>query len=480
MKQDMSTSSSTTPRILIVDTDEQGAKLLAEQLTDLGCEVEICGPGARLERLLTRESWDAILSDQDTAGVEHFRTPLGSPDPPALLMMAGFGSINDAVEAVRAGAADYLSKPVSHEQLRVSLGRTLEQRTLRAENRRLREDLDERYELGNLHSRCAKMREVFDTVRNVADTRATILIQGESGTGKTLLARGVHHHSSRASAPFVEVNCGALPDNLLESELFGHERGAFTGAIKARAGKFEAADGGTLFLDEISSASIDLQVKLLRVLQDREFERVGSTQTLRVDVRVIAASNQPLLAEVEAGRFREDLFYRLNVLGLEVPPLRERPGDVLLLAERFLTQLTGSYGRAIDGFSTEAMAALLAHDWPGNVRELENSVERAVLLAHGSSVGLESLPESLREQQLELPPEALSHPALTGLSLREALERVERDLLMLALRENGGSRKASAAQLGINRTTLFNKMTKFGLMEHAFEDSAAADLEDLH
>ena len=480
MKLDMSTSKSTAPRILIVDGDEFGAELLVSDLAGLGCEVEVCGPGARLERLLARESWDAILADQDAAAVARFEPLLCSDDPPVLVMMAGFGSIDDAVEAVRAGAADFLSKPVSGEQLRVSLGRALEQRALRAENRRLREDLGERYELGKLHSRCAQMREVFDTVRNVADTRATILIQGESGTGKTLLARGVHRHSSRASAPFIEVNCGALPDNLLESELFGHERGAFTGAVKARAGKFEAADGGTLFLDEVSSASLDLQVKLLRVLQDREFERVGSTETRRVDVRVIAASNRPLLDEVEAGRFREDLFYRLNVIGLGVPPLRERPGDVVLLAQRFLAELAQSYGRAIEGFTAEAMTALTAHDWPGNVRELENSIERAVLLTRGGEVSLEDLPEVLRARADG--PRATPTPCagLAGLTLRQALEQVEHDLLLQTLRENGGSRKATAAQLGINRTTLFNKMTKFGLMEYAFGDSPPAELEDSH
>jgi DNA-binding NtrC family response regulator len=482
MKLNMSTTRSTAPSILVVDGDDFGAGLLAADLREIGCRVEVCGRGQRLERLLERESWDAILADQDTVDLPTFAGVLAGAQPPVLVMMSGFGSIDDAVEAVRAGAADFLAKPVSGEQLRVSLGRALEQRDLRAENRRLREDLGQRYELGRLHSRCPRMREIFDTVRAVADTRATILIEGESGTGKTLLARGIHRHSSRAQAPFIEVNCGALPDNLLESELFGHERGAFTGAVKARAGKFEVADGGTLFLDEIACASLDLQVKLLRVLQDREFERLGSTQTQRVDVRIIAATNQPLLEEVRGGRFREDLFYRLNVLGLEVPPLRERPGDVVLLAERFLAELSRSYGREIAAFAPEAMAALTAHPWPGNVRELENSIERAVLLTRGDTVLLGSLPEALRVEGTLPSTGAGPGPllagrtlVLAGRSLREALEFAERELLLQALRENGGSRKATATQLGINRTTLFNKMTKFGLMGQAFEGLSPAE-----
>ncbi len=465
---DMSTSNSTVPRVLLIDGDQHGAEVLAADLRHAGCAVEICGSDEGLQGLLEAGAWDAILADQDTATLDSLQEALRQDDPPVLVMMAGFGSIDDAVGAVRAGAADFLSKPVSGEQLRVSMGRALEQRALRVENRQLRQDLGQRYELGQLHSRCRRMREVFDTVRQVADTRATILIEGESGTGKTLLARGIHRHSSRAAAPFVEVNCGALPDNLLETELFGHEKGAFTGADRDRPGKFEAADGGTLFLDEISSASLDLQVKLLRALQDREFERVGSTQTRRVDVRVIAASNRPLLEEVEAGRFREDLFYRLNVLGLAVPPLRERPGDVALLAERFLESLAESYCRPITGFDPAALAALTAHSWPGNVRELENSIERAVLLTQEGPVQPTALPEALRSpapRPLPVP----SAPALDGLSLRDALRAVERELIREALLENDGSRNATAAQLGINRTTLFNKMTKFGLMDLACE-----------
>jgi len=466
------TQSDAPARLLIVDEDETGARRLAAELAALGCEVEVCAPGGRLPRLLERQEWDAILADQDAAGIEHFEGALGRPDPPVLVMMSGFASIDDALEAVRAGAADFLTKPISSEQLRVSLERALEQRELRNENRRLRADLEERFELDKLVSRSPAMGSIFETVREVADTRATILIEGESGTGKSLLARGIHRSSARAFAPFVAVNCGALPDNLLESELFGHERGAFTGAVKARPGKFEVADGGTIFLDEIACASMDLQVKLLRVLQEREFERVGSSETQRVDVRVIAASNRSLLDAVEAGEFREDLYYRLNVLGLRIPPLRERCGDVVLLAERFLARLAGEYGRPLEGFAPEALAALSAYEWPGNVRELENSIERAVLLTRDGRVGLASLPEAVLAAAGEEAGPGASGDAsldLAGRPLREALEDAERRFIVQALQENAGSRKATARQLGINRTTLFNKMTKLGLMEHSFE-----------
>jgi DNA-binding NtrC family response regulator len=473
IKVNMSTILTQAPRLLLVDSDQFGTDLLRADLEAMGCEVEVCEGGKRLERLLAHSNWDAILADQDTASLNMFARTLAAPNPPVLVIMAGFGSIDDAVEAVRAGAADFLTKPVSSDQVRVSLDRALEKRDLRNENQRLREEMGERFALGNLHSRSDKMRDIFEMVRNVADTRATILIEGESGTGKTLLARTIHSSSSRTAAPFVEVNCGALPDNLLESELFGHDRGAFTGAIKTKAGKFEAAHGGTIFLDEVSCASLDLQIKLLRVLQDREFEKVGSNETQRVDVRVIAATNQPLHKEVAEGRFREDLFYRLNVLGLAVPPLRERRGDVVDLAERFLARAAESYGRKIMGFEPRAMSALTSHSWPGNIRELENLVERAVLVNRGPKISLDAFPPEFVEHcdpdRFESLEEGNAPLRLDGRTLKQALEGAESALICQTLRENDGSRNRTALQLGINRTTLFNKMTKFALMDLEFD-----------
>ncbi|MCB9916188.1 MAG: sigma-54-dependent Fis family transcriptional regulator [Planctomycetes bacterium] len=453
-------------RVLLVDADELSSELLAGDLEDLGYEVETCAELERVAELLAERAWDAIVSDRDTADLGELAALCEPEHAPALILLSAFGSLDEAVEAVRAGAADFLAKPVSSDQLRVALERTLERRELLEENERLRADLGERYELGRLVSRSPEMRRVFETARAVADTRATVLIQGESGTGKTLLARSLHRHSQRADAPFVEVNCGALPDSLLESELFGHVRGAFTGAVKDRAGKFEAADGGTLFLDEVACASLELQVKLLRVLQDRVFERVGDTRTLEVDVRVVAASNRPLAEEVAAGRFREDLFYRLNVLELFVPPLRERPGDVLLLAERFLERFAAEYGREARRLSPEVAAILTRHAWPGNVRELENCVERAVLLARGPEVGVEALPAALLAGA---PPVGLPDlaPAVAPRTLREAVEATEHALILRTLVQEGGSRKRTAELLGVNRTTLFNKMRKYNLMDFA-------------
>ncbi|MCA8981740.1 MAG: sigma-54-dependent Fis family transcriptional regulator [Planctomycetes bacterium] len=470
-------------RVLIVDDDPDQAAELADRLERSGCAVESCGGGARLERLVRAERFDAVLSDQDTAPLERFQPLLESPDPPALILLAGFGSIHDAVQAVRAGAADYLSRPVSDEQLSIALRRALEERRLRTENARLRADLGERFQLGSILSRAPAMMRVFETIQAVADTRATILIEGESGTGKTMLARAVHQHSSRAERPFVEVNCGALPDSLLESELFGHVRGAFTGAVRDKPGKFEAAEGGTIFLDEIACASLDLQVKLLRVLQDRVFERVGDTTTRQADVRIIAAANVDLAEEVREQRFRQDLFYRLKVVSLEVPPLRERRGDVPLLAEYFLNKFRREYARGVTGFSPAALAAITAHDWPGNVRELEHCLERSVLLAAGDRIEARDLPPELAagagsDGSAAISPDRPPLDALPGIRpLKDALEHSERELILSALRATAGSRKETADRLGVNRTTLFNKMKKYNLMDLEFDGEPAADDE---
>ena len=477
----MSTTFTKGPRLLLVDGDQFGAEMLRADFQSMGCEVELCTTGPRLERLLAQGDWDAILADSDTAPIHTFKRILDSPNPPALVMMAGFASIDDAVEAVRAGAADFLSKPVSSEQVHVSLSRALEQRKLLLENHRLREEVGERFALGKLESRSESMHEIFNMVRRVADTRATILIEGESGVGKTRLARTIHEHSSRSQAPFVEVNCGALPDNLLESELFGHERGAFTGAVKTKQGKFEAAHGGTIFLDEISTASPDLQVKLLRVLQDREFERVGSNETQQVDVRVIVATNRSLKLESAAGRFREDLYYRLNVVTLEVPPLRERPADVLQLAQQFLAKTASNYGREVTSFKACAQGAMAAYHWPGNIRELENLVERAVLMTSTGEISADAFPEeiaSLAKLSGPFASELLQAPLqLGGQTLKQALFGAERTLIHQALRENNGSRNDTARQLGINRTTLFNKMTKFDLMDLDYDSTGPHSTE---
>ncbi|MDP6989475.1 MAG: sigma-54 dependent transcriptional regulator [Planctomycetota bacterium] len=456
-------------RLLLIDSDVEGARHLARALEARGHSVEVCAGTRRLERLLRSEAWDAILCDPQVVPMQRIAPLLERPGAPAVILLAGFGSIQDAVEAMDMGASNYLSRPVSDEQVASALARALESRDLRAENRRLKAQVGERFELDNLHSRHPSMAGVFELLRSVADTRATILIEGESGTGKTLLARAVHRHSSRAEAPFVEVNCGALPDTLLESELFGHARGAFTGAARERKGKFEAAHTGTLFLDEIACASLDLQVKLLRVLQDREYERVGDDRTRKVDVRIIAATNTDLERAVAEGRFRRDLYYRIRVLHVEVPPLRERPSDVPLLAAEFCERLSAEHDRALEGIDPDALVLLCAHDWPGNVRELQNGIERAVLLARGERIHSRDLPPEVGSRATGAsgatpdpgPPE-------TPTTLREAVEATERAVLLACLRRHRGSRKHAASELGVNRTTLFNKMRKHGLMDTVF------------
>ncbi len=449
------------PAAVLVCDDDGSARELARLLREAGHAAETVPGGARLARALRERVPDVLLCDPATAELDIAAELARLEAPPAWIELAGFGSIEDAVEAVRRGAAECLQKPCEPEQVLLAVARALEARDLRAENRRLRADLSGRCEAGILATRDPRMKQILAIVEAVADTRATVLIDGESGTGKTLLARTIHLRSGRAAAPFVEVNCGAIPTALLESELFGAARGAYTGAVKDRPGRFEVADGGTLFLDEIGTAPPELQVKLLRVLQDRTFERVGESRTRTSDVRVIAATNLDLARAVADGTFREDLLWRLRVVSLTLPPLRERPGDLALLAERCLDRLAREHGRERRALSAAAIAALQAHAWPGNVRELEHRLERAILLARGPQIEAEDLGSDLA---------AAARPGTAGifqpgLGLRELLEGPEREILRQALEHCGGCRKDTARMLGIDRTTLFNKMKKHGLME---------------
>ncbi len=401
--------------------------------------------------------------DSRWATPDELRSFAAAPDHPPVIVLASFGSVRDALESVRAGACDYLARPISVDQILFAVDRALAQRALRHENQVLRRSLEERVELGALSSKDERMRRVAEVVSSIADTRASVLIHGESGVGKSALARAIHARSSRAPKPFVVVDCGAIPGTLLESTLFGHVRGAFTGAQRDKPGMIEAADGGTLFLDEIGNAPLELQARLLRVVQERVFERVGETRTRSVDVRWIAATHRDLREESRAGRFREDLYWRLNVVSIELPPLRERAGDIPLLAQTFVERFAAEHRRNVTGIDPSAARALAAYAWPGNVRELEHVLERAVLLSRGSALTLGDLgPEVARAAPAAPAPELdLGAPR----ELKAALAEPERRLIEEALSACGGSRQDAAKLLGINRTTLFNKMRRHGLTD---------------
>lgn len=457
-------------RILLADSDATTREAVQALAGRRGYDVTATADGLRALRLASEEEVDLVIAEQQLAGRSGLEllTDLGRITPGLpIVILSAFGSVEDAVAAMRLGASDCLSKPLAGPELELAIDRALEQSRLRHENITLREALDDRLRLDNLIATDAKMQAVFKTVKAVARARTTVLITGESGTGKTLLARAIHGASDRAQGPFVEVNCGAMPETLLESELFGHVKGAFTGAVRDKEGKFEAAILGTIFLDEIGTSSPGFQVKLLRVLQERVIERVGDTKTIPVDVRVILATNQDLKEEVRQKRFREDLYYRIHVVALHMPPLRERRGDVPFLAEHFLKRFAAENKKPIHGFTRPAMDRLVAASWPGNVRQLENVVERAVVLSEGREIDISDLPPDLHGESASTATTAVM--VATELRseapepLKEALDRHERDLIERALAHHKGNRQVTALALGIDRSTLFNKMRKFNL-----------------
>jgi len=372
-------------------------------------------------------------------------------------VITGYGTIESAVRAIKQGAYDYLTKPIVDDELRFAVEKAVKQQSLISENERLRLQLEQKYSLENIISHNYKIAKIFELVEAVADTNTTILMAGPSGTGKSMLARAIHYRSSRRDKPFVEVSCGALPETLLESELFGHVKGSFTGAVSNKEGKFLAADGGTIFLDEVANASPALQVKLLRVLEDRQFEPVGSNKTKTVDTRIILASNRDLAAEVKQDRFREDLYYRINVITIELPPLHQRVGDIPLLAKHFLWLYCAQHNKQKLGITDEAMEYLERYLWPGNVRELENVMERAVLLSKDNFIGTEDLPESVKQDQSQ------QQKIYKPMSLKQARAEPEKKLIHQALEANSWNRQETAKALQINRTTLYKKMKRYGL-----------------
>ncbi|NOX59378.1 MAG: sigma-54-dependent Fis family transcriptional regulator [Planctomycetes bacterium] len=454
------------PRIFVVDDDRIILDSLQEMLTLEGYDV--AGATGLSDALSDLEQTGAhvVISDINMSGGDGFellqiirqRWP-----ETVVIMITGYGTIESAVEAIKMGAYDYLTKPIIDDELRLVVERALNQQSLIAENRDLKQKLDMRFGLDNLIGHDYRMQKIFDLIEVVADSKVTVLVQGDSGTGKSLVARMIHHHSPRRDKPCVEVACGAIPESLLESELFGHMRGSFTGAVADKIGKFQAAHEGTLFLDEIATASPALQVKLLRAIQSKQFEPVGSNDTQTVDVRLVLATNKNLEEEVASGGFREDLFYRINVVTITMPTLQERVGDIPLLANHFLDKYCEEAGRRISGFTEDAIGMMQRYAWPGNVRELENAVERAVVLSKNQHIDADDLPPRVIEE-VQLSP---AGAAFENTSLKKAMEGPERTVIEAALRVNNWNRQQTAEMLDINRTTLYKKMRRYGLLDTA-------------
>jgi DNA-binding NtrC family response regulator len=451
------------PCLLVVD-DEPGVRESLRMLFRGDCEVATASSVEEAEQFLRGSSPDLILLDlvmPGRGGLDLLASLADEVDPPPVVVLTATKTVATAVEAMKHGAVDYITKPFEVEALRIKVRQLLERRDLEREVVRLRAEVGEQERLGGLVGASPLMRELFQTIRRVAASRATVLIQGESGTGKELVARAIHDLGDRADQPFVAVNCAAIPDQLIESELFGHERGAFTDARERRIGKFETATDGTLFLDEIGELGIGVQAKLLRALQEKQIERLGGSPTIEVDVRVVAATNRDLEADVAEGRFRADLFYRINVVPIEIPTLAERREDIRRLAEHFLTAARADANRGPSKIARDAVAALERYPWPGNVRELENAIERAVALVEGEVLEIEDLPPAiLRAGELE----TLGDSVRTGkLGFEAALGNFEKTLILEALSRADGNQTRAAEQLQITRRSLKLKMDRYGI-----------------
>jgi len=448
------------PTILIIEDEAKMRRLLELNLGEDGFKTLSAGDAETGLKLLASETVHLVLTDlklPGMSGLEFLQAAKLENAALPIVVMTAFGSVETAVEAMKAGASDYVLKPFSLAEMRMVVRKELDHSRLREENRSLREALGQKYSHPNIVARSPKMQEVLATVERVAPTNSTVLLGGESGVGKDLIARAIHEKSRRASGPFVKINSTAIPENLLESELFGYEKGAFTGAVTSKPGKFELADKGTLFLDEIGDVPAAIQVKLLRVLQEREFERLGGTRTVKVDVRLVAATNRDLRAALEQGTFREDLYYRLNVVPIDIAPLRERKEDIPDLANLFLARFAKDSGRALRGISPAAMQVLVGHYWPGNVRELQNVIERACALAAGPELAVEDV-------QLDVPRHR------TGAVANErflpegmTLDQWEDEMIREALKRAAGNKSQAARLLGLSRNALRYRLSKIGI-----------------
>ncbi|HED11801.1 MAG TPA: sigma-54-dependent Fis family transcriptional regulator [Caldithrix abyssi] len=447
-------------RILVVEDEHDTLELMAEVFLNKGYRVDKASNGIEALRSVKVNEPDIILTDilmPGMDGMELLRNLAKDYPHIPVIMITAYGTIDNAVEAMKLGAKDYITKPLRFEELTSKVERITQLSSLIKENEFLLNKLQQKYDFTNIIGKTSKIKDLLELVRDVAATNATALIRGESGTGKELIANAIHYNSSRMKRPFIKINCAVLAESLLESELFGHVKGAFTGAIKDKVGRFELANGGTLFLDEIGDISLKMQSQLLRVLQQGEFERVGGTETLRVDVRIIAATNKNLEEAMERGEFRQDLFYRLNVIPITVPPLRERREDIQYLVSHFIEKFNKIYGKNIREITPKAMAILKNYDYPGNIRELENLIERIVVLNRVDVIDLENLPSIVPASSAEN-----GNVNLDG-GLTQAVEEYERKLILMALEENGYNKVQTAKALKINRSTFNSKLKKYSI-----------------
>jgi DNA-binding NtrC family response regulator len=452
-------------KVLIIDDSPEILERLSEFLIAEGFDVDTASDGSVGIKKIEDKFYDLVLTDlkmPGADGISVLKYVVDHSPESICIILTGFGTIKNAVEAIRMGAFDYLTKPVKMEEILLTFQRALEYRNLKRENFQLRNQLKKKYQFKNIIGDSPPMQKIFEIIEKVADTDSTVLIHGESGTGKEIIAKAIHYNSYRREGPFIPVNCAAIPSGLLESELFGHEKGAFTHAVKTRIGRFELANGGTIFLDEIGDMDLQMQSKLLRVLQEREFERIGGVKPIKIDIRVIAATHQDLKEAVKRKTFREDLFYRLNVIPIEVPSLRERKSDIPLLVHHFINQFSKTKKKEIHGITEEALKKLIEYDWPGNVRELENMIERMVILTNHKTLTIDDIPEKILSSSrsdgvggFEIPEE--------GISLEEALNEFERRLILHALRKTGWVKNKAAQLLRVNRTTLIEKIKRQNL-----------------
>ncbi|MBZ5639324.1 MAG: sigma-54 dependent transcriptional regulator [Acidobacteriia bacterium] len=462
----MQRASADTPsgRVLVVDDEPVVGDVLKTLLASEGHAVDVASDAATGRTLLESSGpWDALLLDvmlPDADGLDVLRWVRERAPDLAVVMITAFGSVENAVAAMKAGAFHYLTKPFKNDEVRLLVAKAVQTTRLRMENKDLKRALEQRYKFEKIIGKSRAMQEIYRFIEQVAPSRSTVLVQGESGTGKELVAQALHRRSSRAGGPFVVVSSHSIPTELLEDNLFGHVRGAFTGAAGSKPGLLEVADGGSVLFDEISTVSPEVQVKLLRVIQEKEFLPLGAVESRIVDVRILAATNEDLKTLVDQGRFREDLYYRLNVISMTLPPLRKRMEDVPILVEHFLQRSNEENGKHVERVSTEVLERFLAYPWPGNVRELENVVERGVVLARGPEIGVDLLPKEMLEKTVL--PEAAALPE--GMSFYDAVDRYERHLIESALRRTGGIQKQAADILGLKATTLNEKIKRLGIV----------------